>query len=206
MRHYTVTQNLISLGIGGTLGLVLGLCHYRAVTNRAPEYFERPEPVRYAVAVTYHEEPADFPEVEPVEKLTLDPDIPAAVQLAALKYGEEYNISPELLEAVAYAESRYDPAAENAGCMGLMQISTRWHTERMERLGVEDIFDLDGNMAVGADYLRELFDQYEDAAAVLMYYNGDAAATAYLNGEAPISDYADGILTHAAELEARHGK
>ena len=109
---------------------------------------------------------ADFPEVEPVEKLTLDPDIPAAVQLAALKYGEEYNISPELLEAVAYAESRYDPAAENAGCMGLMQISTRWHTERMSGNRIEvRTLDLSGDFDSIRLQLNQIANKYLGIAA-----------------------------------------
>lgn len=213
MRHYTMKENLISAAIGVALGLIFGLCHWKSVMGRTPQLYQV-EPVKYKtlqyVAV---EDPEPMPAPLPVTVETtdepswfIDPDIPMEVQEAAQKYGELYGLSPEFLEAVAYAESRYDPEAVNGGCLGLMQISTRWHIDRMERLGVTDIFDLDGNMAVGADYLAELFATYEDAGAVLMYYNGDANAEAYLNGSARLSGYASGILAMAEELEEKHGK
>lgn len=210
MRHYTMKENLISAGIGVALGLIFGLCHWKSVMGRTPQLYQV-EPVTYKTVhiVAVEPEPTPLPvitETDDTPSWFIDPDIPLDVQEAAQKYGELYGLSPEFLEAVAYAESRYDPEAVNGGCLGLMQISTRWHEDRMERLGVTDIFDLDGNMAVGADYLAELFATYQDAGAVLMYYNGDGNADAYLSGSAKLSGYASGILAMAEELEKKHGK
>lgn len=133
--------------------------------------------------------------------------VPQEVAQAAERYGTEYRIAPELLEAVAYTESRYQPDAENGSCKGLMQISVRWHGDRIERLGVTDIYDADQNMHLAADYLSELFETYEDVGLVLMKYNGasDTAVTWYEEtGE--MSDYAAGILEKSEELERLHGK
>ena len=127
------------------------------------------------------------------------------VQNVCVKYGEEYGICPELLMAMVEKESSGRPDAENGGCKGLMQISDRWHTDRMERLGVTDIYDVDANIHVGTDYLAELFEEYGEAVTVLMVYHGEKNAVEKAeNGE--ISKYADWILTRSAELERWNGK
>lgn len=125
---------------------------------------------------------------------------------ACEKYGEEYNICPELLMAIAETESGGNPDVENGGCMGIMQVSERWHKDRMERLGVTDICDTSGNILVATDYLYELFEKYEDVGMVLMVYNGDSDAENYMNGNAKLSGYAEKILERSAELERIHGK
>lgn len=135
----------------------------------------------------------------------IDPEVPLEVQDAAHYYGDAYHISPQLLEAIAWQESRYDPSVEYKGCVGLMQINEKWHTDRMERLGVshDDLYTVDGSMHVAADYLAELFTDCEDAAEVLMIYNGDSGVEGYrAGGEA--SEYATAILDRARELEERY--
>lgn len=126
-------------------------------------------------------------------------------QEACIKYGEQYGICPELLMAIVERESSGVPDAENGDCKGLMQIYTKWHSDRMDRLGVTDIFDEQGNILVGTDLLAELFEKYGDAAVVLMAYHGERnPAEKAERGE--ISDYAQGILERSAELERIHGK
>jgi len=61
---------------------------------------------------------------------------------------------------------------QNGDCTGLMQINHRYHTDRMERLGVSDLYNWQDNIKVGVDYLAELFEKYEDPYLVLMVYNG----------------------------------
>lgn len=126
-------------------------------------------------------------------------------QADCVKYGEEYGICPELLMAMIERESSGQADAVNGDCKGLMQISQKWHANRMERLGVTDIYDVDGNIHVGTDYLAELFEKYGEAATVLMVYHGEKNAVEKAeNGE--ISKYADWILTRSAELERWNGK
>lgn len=135
-----------------------------------------------------------------------DPDIPDEVEEAARIWGEHYNISPEFLEAVAWTESRFDPEAENSGCIGLMQISPKWHRDRMERLGIteEDLWTVNGSMAVAADYLRELFEIHDDPYWVLMTYNGDSNADACLNLDAAPSEYALTVTGLAFDYTQSH--
>lgn len=118
---------------------------------------------------------------------------------------EPRHICPELIEATIERESRWNPNAVNGDCMGLMQISERWHRERMERLGVTDLLEPYDNILVGVDYMAELFERYEDPGTVLMVYHGEKNAIEKASsGE--ISGYADWILTRSAELEREHGK
>lgn len=133
--------------------------------------------------------------------------IPEYVSAPAEAYGEEYNIAPELLEAIAYTESRYQPDAENSSCKGLMQISVRWHEERMEKLGTTDIYDSGQNMHLAADYLSELFEEYEDPGLVLMKYNGSGKEQiSHYMETGEMSEYARGVLDKSEELERIHGK
>lgn len=120
--------------------------------------------------------------------------------------GEEYGVCPELLMAIVEKESSGKKFASNGDCKGLMQISTKWHKERMERLGVTDIHDEYSNILVGTDYLMELAEEYGDIGIVLMAYNGDKRVEKAMNGECELSNYAKWILKRSEELERAHGK
>lgn len=117
----------------------------------------------------------------------------------------EKNVCPEFIEAVIEFESHWDPYAVNGDCIGLMQISEKYHRERMDRLGVTDLTDPYDNILVGVDYIAELFKKYEDPGMVLMLYNGDSRAKDYLE-TGKLSDYAAKVLERSAELEREHGK
>lgn len=130
----------------------------------------------------------------------------AEVEELSILAGEESGICPELLQAVAWKESSYREDAENGGCIGLMQVAQCWHKDRMERLGVADLYDPEGNMRVAADYLAELFGRFEDAGMVLMAYNGDSSAAGYQETGEGLSAYAASVLEKAAALEREHGK
>ena len=119
--------------------------------------------------------------------------------------GNQYNICPELLMAVIEKESSGKSNATNGGCVGLMQVSARWHKDRMLRLGATDLYCERDNILVAADYLSELFQKYKEPSLVLDIYNGNSKAMwNYENGV--ISDYAGYILNRASELEILHGK
>ena len=119
--------------------------------------------------------------------------------------GEMYCVCPELLMAMIETESSGNPDATNGTCKGLMQVSEKWHRDRMERLGVKDIYDPYGNILVATDYLMELAEKYEDLGLVLDLYNGNSKATQ--NAEhGVLSEYAAKILHRTEMLERIHGK
>lgn len=132
-------------------------------------------------------------------------DAPDEVKEICEKYGTEYNICPELLEAICWNESRYTADIAAGSCKGIMQVNEPFHKDRLKKLGVTDIYDMDGNIHTGADYLAELFASYEDPAAVLGLYHGERnAVKKAASGNA--SSYVKRILKKSEELERLHGK
>ncbi|MBO5371359.1 MAG: transglycosylase SLT domain-containing protein [Lachnospiraceae bacterium] len=119
--------------------------------------------------------------------------------------GMQYGICPELLEAIIESESSGNAKAQNGECKGLMQIHTHYHKERMDKLGVTDIYDAKGNILVAADYLAELFMEHGDMGTVLMVYNGSSDAMER-SEKADYTEYAKKIMKRSAELERIHGK
>lgn len=136
---------------------------------------------------------------EAASKLTEDEVYTMAEEIGAI-----YNISPELLTSMAFYESSYRPGVSVGNCYGLMQVNTKYHGGRAQKLGV-DIYSAYGNMMTGADYLAELFEDYGDVSLVLSKYNGQSNAE-QLYAEGRISKYAQRILNFAMELEEKHGK
>lgn len=134
-----------------------------------------------------------------------DTIISEEAQEACIKYGDEYNICPEFLMAIIERESCGDPNATGGSCKGLMQISDKWHKDRMKKLGVTDIYDTRGNIHVGADYIAELFEKYGEAATVLAVYHGESGGVAKTE-QGYVSGYSGWILERSAELEEIHGK
>ena len=127
------------------------------------------------------------------------------IQAYCVEVGEEYGVCAELLMAIIESESSGRPTAVNGDCKGLMQVSQKWHYDRMERLGVSDLYDPYGNILVATDYLVELFEKHGDLPLVLMIYNGDSKAYEhYENGT--LSAYAEKIMNRSYELEEVHGK
>lgn len=119
--------------------------------------------------------------------------------------GNQYNICPELLMAIIETESSGQAYATNGNCIGLMQVSSRYHGGRMQKLGVSNLYEEYDNILTAADYLAELFQKYKEPSLVLDIYNGNSKAMYnYENGI--LSTYADKILTRASELEKLHGK
>lgn len=133
-------------------------------------------------------------------------DVPEDVRQISVELGTMYDICPEVIQAACFKESSFDPWAENGSCIGIMQVNPVWHTDRMARLGVTDLYDTRGCMLVGVDYLHELILLYEDVSVALMKYNGDSHAEGLIDGSGDVSEYADEILRMSAELERENGK
>ena len=76
-----------------------------------------------------------------------------------------------------------------------MQINPKWHKSRMEKLGVEDLYNAEQNLKVGIDYLNELFLKYNDSVIVLNVYNSGKPIEKFTN-------YSRKILERSADLES----
>lgn len=114
------------------------------------------------------------------------------------------NVSQFLVHSIIWHESRYQVDAKNGSCVGLMQMSTIWHTKRAQALGFDgDLYNPYTNIFTGVDYLNDLIESYGDLSLVLMIYNGQANATErYKSGD--ISWYARSVMEMANELEVKY--
>ena len=109
---------------------------------------------------------------------------------------KELGISPLVVFGMMYHESRYqvDAIGDGGKAFGLLQVQPRWHGERMERLGCDNLLDPYENVMVALDYLGELLDRYDgDITKALTAYN-----RGHYNGE--VSRYAQLVMEEAERI------
>ena len=94
------------------------------------------------------------------------------------KYGNAYDIPPQLLWGVAKHESGLDPLAVNKNTngtydLGLMQINSI-HLPMLRKKGIQarDLFNPETSIAVGAYILSDCFNRYGHNWKGLTCYNG----------------------------------
>jgi hypothetical protein len=109
------------------------------------------------------------------------PDIARSLQGAAA----EVRLSPTLLEAVAWAESRFNQqAVSRRGARGVMQLMPGTAAD----LGV-DANDLDANIKGGARYLKRMLELFDgDLELALAAYNAGPNAVRRHNGVPPYAE------------------
>lgn len=97
-----------------------------------------------------------------------------------------YNISLNLLKAVAKAESDFDPnCTSSSGAMGIMQLMPG----TAEELGVSDAYNPEQNIMGGAKYLAENLDIFNgDISLALAAYNAGRGAVAKYDGIPPYTE------------------
>lgn len=139
-----------------------------------------------------------------------DDGIPKEIKEYCEEIGEEFGICPELLEAIAWHESRFIPTVTNNNCYGLMQVNVKIHAERIEKYDytAEDMLTAYPNIKVAADYLAELYETYgDDNPIVLSLYSGAGwKAVEKYKEYGFLTAYVDEILTRSASYERLHGK
>lgn len=155
---------------------------------------DKPHPIQ-RIALTVEPEEVEFSDF---------PDTPRGeIRRYIYEICRDYpNVDPLIIEAQVFEESRYISSVVGGGgaWLGLMQISPKWHRDRMERLGVTDLFDPYSNLLVGIDYMSELIDIYHDKVLALMVYNGSASAySKWENGQ--ISSYAQNVMNNVYILK-----
>lgn len=112
--------------------------------------------------------------------------------------GIEYPVAMALIRT----ESRFDATCvgDSGNSLGLMQIQPRWHYERMERLGCNDLLDPYQNVTVGLDLFSDLLEEYGEVEYALMAYNGGGAYADSMIESGLISDYVYFVMSCANEL------
>lgn len=135
--------------------------------------------------------------------------IPSDIRKYCELVGTEYNICPELLEAMAYNESRFIPTVKNKKCYGLMQVNVKVHADRIEKYGwtADDMYDPYKNLMIAADFLKELYDTYGDEnPIVLSIYSGNYTAVEKYKEYGIMTKYVETVLNKSAEYERLHDK
>lgn len=130
---------------------------------------------------------------EPITKLYYDVPLSYELQDYIIHLCEEHHIDPAVVIAMIECESGYNAWAvgDDGDSVGLMQIQSRWHQARMDKLGCTNLFDPMQNVKVGIDYLAEMLDWYDgDIAKALTAYNR-GSYSGY------ISEYATSVLAKA---------
>lgn len=140
-----------------------------------------------------------------IDNNIVDTTLPINIQEYCRQYAEEYGLSQYLLIAMIEKESSGNPNAKNGNCLGLMQVSSYWHSDRMKRLGCKSLYNPDQNIHVGSDYMSELLYRYNDntTLALMVYNMGDKKALEFYN-QGVTSKYAISIIQRAADLSKLH--
>lgn len=91
------------------------------------------------------------------------------------RYSIKYGFPDKLIACVIWRESRFDPlAVSTAECRGLMQVDPYWHANKLAQRGIssEQLFQIENNVDIGCQILREYFDREKDIVQALYRYVG----------------------------------
>ena len=91
---------------------------------------------------------------------------------------KSYGISTNVVMGCIRTESNFQTQimGDNGKAYGLMQVQKQWHKSRMKKVGATNLLDPYDNVAVGIDYLAELYKIYNgNWHKALMAYNGGHA-------------------------------
>jgi soluble lytic murein transglycosylase-like protein len=139
--------------------------------------------------------PAQEPEIVTIAQY-FDVSLNETLQDHIFTVCEEYQVDPSIIVAMIENESEFYAGAigDGGNSFGLMQIQPRWHKERMERLGCDDLLDPYQNVMVGVDYISELIECDKGMTWALMAYNGGPSYANKKAAAGEVSQYATDIL------------
>ena len=154
------------------------------------------EPIAEAIAPATESTEPEAPE-KILDSVPLDAETQAAIFDLC---GQDPELFAAIM-AIAEKESGFDTGAigDSGRSIGMMQINTRWNTDRMAALGVTDLTDPVQCVTVALDVLRELSEDYglgwvQDHSLYIGYNAGPSGAYAILNGGARSTAYSRAAL------------
>jgi soluble lytic murein transglycosylase-like protein len=162
----------------------------------SPEAHECPlRPLRFREVIEHASQPTHDP-ASPCSLISLR----YARQLAE-QSANRVQVTPELVLAMIYHESRFAPCAvSSSGAQGLMQLKPGTASE----VGVTDAFNPADNVAGGTRYLKYLLDRYhgDTALALAAYKDGTRRVDNRRGRSAPLStqQYVHNIMQLADDM------
>jgi len=117
----------------------------------------------------------DLTKIIKTKQPKLDPSTAKEIAIAVEKYCKKYNLPAELVICLIQKESSFNPlVVSKANCVGLMQINTKFHKEKLKKLNIKgnEIFFIDNNIHIGVMILREYLDSTKSIAGALSKYLG----------------------------------
>ena len=149
-----------------------------AVVQAAAEQEPEPEPSDRTLAVNLKDLPKDQVAVAQwlSKKYLVAPEPLGLLVAEAYEIGARAKLDPTLILAVMAIESRFNPFAQSpVGAQGLMQVMTRVHTDKYERVGGKlAAFDPVTNLRVGVKVLQDCIARAGSLEGGLRYYVGAA--------------------------------
>ncbi len=113
---------------------------------------------------------------------------------------EKYNVSYDLLKAIAYNESRFQAdATSSTGAMGIMQLMP----STAAAMGVQDAYDPYQNIMGGAKLLSTLSDMYDgNQTLMIAAYNAGSGNVAKYGGIPPFKETQNYVAKVLATLQS----
>lgn len=214
MKHlFSKDAALVALAITvfiGSHAAVDALDRYEArkAAESAPVYVvevrkpvEMPSPVvpkANAVMAVAEIATPTMPEPEPEPVATYPVPLDEELQLFIIEQAEAHGIDPVVVFCMIYQESSFEASkiGDGGASFGLMQVQPKWHSERMKKLGCEDLLDPYQNVTVGIDYYAECLNKYDgDHGKALTAYNQGS-----FNGV--VNKHARAVLAKIEAMEA----
>jgi hypothetical protein len=131
----------------------------------------------------------------------LDFDLAKDIARYSCKYSKIYNKDVDILLAIMYVESRFDPRAMSyAGAQGLMQLMPNW----VKVFGIkESLFDVDTNIKYGTQVLSTYDAMYKNRHTSLAAYNKGPGVVDWelIKNKKVVSEYADNVLKAYSKLK-----
>ena len=140
------------------------------------------------------------PEILKTVEVVRDIQATQKVDVLIQQVSEKHGIDPDLVKAVARAESNYNPyAVSRRGAMGLMQLVPA----TAKRFGVANIFDVKQNLEGGIKYLKFLMETFpNNLPYILAAYNAGENAVFRHRGIPPYRETQD----YVRKISTLYGK
>lgn len=134
---------------------------------------------------------------------------PEKMQVYTFCLCQQYGVRYALIVAMIEHESgyRFDSVGDDGLSEGYMQISKKWHSDRMEELNCDDLMNPYQNVKVGIDLMKEMIDKYGTIQDALTAYNyGERGARVNMwNKGIYVNAYNTQIMNRMEEIEEELG-